>query len=62
VTADQLSVVILSAVAAGIVSAIGSALLVVAALRVHIEYLRQADDRHEKSITRAHQRIDDIER
>lgn len=34
----------------------------IAALIVHVDYLRSHIDRHESTINRAHQRIDDIER
>jgi hypothetical protein len=34
----------------------------IAALIVHVEYLRSHIDRHESTISRAHQRIDEIER
>ena len=38
-----------------------SALATVKALRVHIQYLRETIDRHELSLTRAHDRITKIE-
>lgn len=44
----------------GAVAAIGSSLLTVAGLRVHIEYLRKADERHDADIKDAHRRIDEI--
>jgi hypothetical protein len=34
----------------------------IAALIVHIDYLRSHIDRHEETITRAHRRIDDLEK
>jgi hypothetical protein len=34
----------------------------IAALIVHIDYLRSHIDRHEITINRAHQRIDDLEK
>lgn len=34
----------------------------IAALIVHVEYLRSHIDRHETTINRAHQRIDDMEK
>lgn len=53
---------LISSVVAGAVSAIASSQLTIAGLRVHIEYLKQADERHEKAITRAHERIDSVEK
>jgi hypothetical protein len=34
----------------------------IAALIVHIDYLRSHIDRHEETISRAHRRIDDLEK
>lgn len=50
----------ISSIVAGAVSAFLSSQLTIAALRVHIEYLRETGARHEQAITRAHARIDEI--
>lgn len=50
--------VIVSSVLTGIVSTMGT----VKALGVHIAYLRESLDRHERAIERAHQRIDEIDK
>ncbi|NIB44733.1 hypothetical protein HBA55_34455 [Pseudomaricurvus alkylphenolicus] len=55
---DQIISTILVSVATGVVSTTGT----VIALKVHITYLREAIARHEAAITRAHARIDTIER
>lgn len=57
-TTDQLVTVLLTAVITGGFSTITT----VAALKVHINYLRESIARHEKAITRAHGRIDSIDR
>lgn len=46
----------------GIVSGSESSRRTIAALSVHIEYIKSHIDRHEQTIGRAHQRIDDLER
>ncbi len=56
--AAQIASVIASSVLTGIVSTMGT----VRALGVHITYLREAIDRQERAIERAHKRIDDLER
>lgn len=58
---DELTTIILTALVSGAITAIGSSILTIAGLRVQIKYLEQADERHEKGITRAHQRIDEIQ-
>ena len=50
--------IIITAVATGAISAFTT----VSALRVHINYLRENLTRHESAISRAHERIDHIER
>jgi len=50
--------IIITAVATGAISAFTT----VSALRVHINYLREHLNRHESAISRAHERIDHIER
>ncbi|NIB44756.1 hypothetical protein HBA55_34570 [Pseudomaricurvus alkylphenolicus] len=50
-------VIIASAVTGGV-----STFATVVALKVHINYLREAIARHEAAITRAHARIDSMER
>jgi acyl-coenzyme A thioesterase PaaI-like protein len=54
---EILHILIASAVT-GLISTTGT----VVALKVHINYLREGSERHEKAITRAHARIDHIER
>lgn len=54
----QVVSVIASSVLTGIVSTMGT----VKALGVHIAYLREAIERQERAIERAHQRIDEIEK
>lgn len=48
----------ISSVIAGVVSAFFSSQLTIAGLRVHIEYLKNTADRHDRAISRAHGRID----
>tara|TARA_R110000803_G_scaffold166755_6_gene230046 strand:- start:266 stop:454 length:189 start_codon:yes stop_codon:yes gene_type:complete len=57
---DQLMILV-TALITGAVSAGGASLLTVAGLRVHVEYLKKATEDNDKSITRAHKRIDDIQ-
>lgn len=42
-----------------IVSTIGSAVASTVAHRIHIQWIKDTLDRHEKAITRAHARIDE---
>lgn len=53
---NDIALAILSSVLTGFLST-G---LTVAALKVHIQYLRDHVERHEKAIQRAHRRIDSI--
>lgn len=57
---------IIGALIVAIVTSLGtgfvSSQLTVAALKVHIEYLKSHIDRHENAINRAHARIDEVER
>lgn len=55
--ADVINIVI-TAVITGAISTLGT----IAGLRVHITYLRETLDRHEKAIERAHNRITELER
>lgn len=48
--------ILITAVVTGGVSTLST----IIGLRVHISYLRENIDRHEKSITRAHGRIDEL--
>jgi len=61
VSGDEVSLIIVTALIAGAISAVGSSILTIAGLRVQIGYLEKADERHEKAITRAHERIDEIQ-
>ncbi len=54
---DQLITMIITALVTGGFSTFTT----VIALKVHINYLREAINRHEKAITRAHNRIDQID-
>lgn len=53
--------VLVSVVTGAITGSVSSA-RTIAALHVHIEYLRSHIHRHEETITRAHQRIDELDR
>lgn len=53
---DQVTMVIFTAIITGGFSAAAT----VIGLKVHIAYLKDAINRHEHSIKRAHERIDDI--
>lgn len=53
---DQITMVIFTAIITGGFSATAT----VIGLKVHIGYLRDAINRHEDSIKRAHERIDDV--
>lgn len=55
---NDVLVIVGTSVFTGLVSALGT----VAALRIHIVYLREHIERHEKTIERAHERIDVLER
>lgn len=46
----------------GVITGGFSAATTVIALKVHIVYLREHVERHERAIERAHSRIDDIEK
>ena len=59
-SAVELTSIILTALVAGAIASVGSAILTVAALRVHIEYLRQACGDNKDGLKRAHERIDEI--
>jgi len=52
---------IMPSLVTGFMAAVGSSLLTVAGIRVHIHYLQKADERHEAEIARAHKRIDEVE-
>ncbi len=52
--------IIITALITGTMAAVGSSLLTVAGLRVHIEYLRKADEKHDANIISAHRRIDEL--
>lgn len=56
---ENFEMIMIALITGGICS-IGSSLLTVAGLRVHIDYLRKADAKHEENITYAHKRIDEI--
>lgn len=49
---------LIAAVVSGLVSSLGT----IAALKVHITYLRETLERHEKAIQRAHDRLDEHEK
>lgn len=53
---NDVLVIVGTSVFTGLVSTLGT----VAALRVHIIYLREHIGRHEKTIERAHSRIDEL--
>ena len=53
---DQLLTIIYTAIVTGGVSAIAT----VGALKVHINYLREGQERNERAIARAHKRIDEL--
>jgi cell division protein FtsL len=53
---------VLVSIVTGAIAGSVSSQRTIAALIVHIEYLKSHIDRHETTINRAHQRIDDIER
>ena len=57
-TSEQIITMIVTAIITGGFSAITT----VTALKVHINYLRESIARHEKAITRAHDRIDDLDK
>lgn len=59
---EEVAGAILISVITGAVAGQIGAQKTIAALVVHIDYLRSHVDRHEKSIERAHTRIDLIER
>jgi prefoldin subunit 5 len=61
VGADDLNMVLV-ALGTGFVTAVCSSLLTIAGLRVQIKYLEQADEKHDKAIVRAHERIDEMQR
>lgn len=52
----------LVSIVTGAISGSVSSQRTIAALLVHIDYLRSHIDRHESTINRAHQRIDALER
>lgn len=53
--------VLITALITGVASGGLSAIATVAALKVHITWLRETVQRHERAIERAHQRIDRVE-
>lgn len=53
---------VMQIIATGVVTGALSTFSTVIALRVHITYLRETATRHETAITRAHERIDNVER
>lgn len=53
---DQLTIALITALATGGISSIGT----VVALRVHVNYLRENIERLHVSVARAHSRIDKI--
>lgn len=62
-TAEEIGAIIITSVLTGGLSAVTT----VAALKVHVQYLREsieqlraADDKQAKAIERAHQRIDEL--
>lgn len=55
-------VAVLVSIVTGAISGSVSSQRTIAALTVHIEYLKSHIDRHEATIGRAHSRIDDLER
>lgn len=56
----ELATIIITALVAGAIASVGGAILTVAALRVHIDYLRQACSDNKSGLQRAHERIDEI--
>lgn len=57
-TLDQITVMIFTAVITGGFSAAST----VIGLKVHINYLKDAITRHESEISKAHERIDDLQK
>jgi hypothetical protein len=57
-TSDQIITMIVTAIITGGFSTVTT----VTALKVHINYLRESIARHEQAITRAHNRIDHIDK
>ncbi len=55
-------IAVLVSVVTGAISGSVSSQRTIAALLVHIEYLRSHIHRHEETISRAHQRIDNLEK
>ncbi len=55
---NEIATVVITAIVTGTASTIGT----VAALKVHINYLRESISLHHQAITRAHMRLDDIEK
>lgn len=49
-------------ISASVISGTSCGGLVLAGLRVHIQYLREIVQRHEQAIQRAHERIDQMQR
>jgi len=56
--ADQLITMVVTA----IITAGFGTITTVTALRVHINYLREGQQRNEQAITRAHNRIDELDK
>jgi hypothetical protein len=61
VNEDVVIAAVISASVTGIVSAVLSSLFTTAGMRVHIQYLREIVERHERNITHVHDRITKIE-
>ena len=59
---EQVAGALLISVVTGAVAGQIGAQKTIAAIIVHIDYLRSSVERQEKAIERAHSRIDDIER
>ena len=55
-------IAVLVSIVTGAISGSVSSQRTIAALLVHIEYLRSHIHRHEETITRAHARIDNLEK
>ena len=52
----------ISAILAAAGTGIFSAVVTVAAMKVHIAYIRETLEKHYQTISRAHQRIDELEK
>lgn len=59
---EQVAGALLISVITGAIAGQVGAQKTIAALVVHIDYLRSHVDRHEKAIARAHERIDQLDR